>query len=160
MIGDSSKAGTRGKSELGSLHQVSRSEFIRLSLIAIGGLGLYLAGCAPSAGNKPGIEDKLAVVEEWLNAVNAGDATRFEEQHTESVTIYPDFSKISFSGRDQVWKHIGLPISGQLEKISTFGQDQAVCLQVTATETGLSLCYVFEFVDSFMKTYPLCFGEF
>lgn len=160
MIGNTSEAGTRGKGEPGNLHQVSRREFIRLSLISAAGLGIYLTGCTPSGGNNPGIEDKLAVSEEWLNAVNAGDATQFEELHTESVTIYPDFSKNPFSGRDQVWKYIGQPISGQLEKISAFGQDQAVCLQVTVTETGLSLCYVFEFVDSLIDKVYEYYGEY
>lgn len=154
------KTNLRGSTKPDYRLLISRREFIKLSMIASGGLGLWLAGCAPAGGNKSEIEERLAVVEEWVEAVNAGDAARFEELHTESVTTYPDFSKISFSGRDQVWKNIGHPISGQLEKISAFGQDQSVCLQVILTQTGLSLGYIFEFAGNLIDKVYEYVGEY
>jgi ketosteroid isomerase-like protein len=138
--------------------QFTRREFLKLSLISSGGLSLTLAGCAPGGGD--GFEDKLALVEDWYQAVIRGDSARFEQLHTESVTVIPDFTNAHFTGRQQVLKHICIPNAGQTEVITAFGNDQAACLLINDVQKGIGMCYLFSFDDNLIDRVYEYWGEY
>jgi hypothetical protein len=128
-------------------NRFSRREFIKLTVIASGGLGLWLAGCSPGDEQVTGNERQLAVVEEWIRALNAEDPEAFEGLHTESVLATIHYRRDLYSGRENVWEVYRTSTGNQIEKIITFSQDQLVCLLVNATKSNRSQCYVFDFVD-------------
>jgi len=142
-------------------HGLSRRNFIKMTLIASGGLGLWLAGCSP--GVKQGVENEepLAVVDEWIRALNAEDVPGFEKLHSESLLATSHNRREPLSGREQVWDVFSKSTGSQLEKISAFSQDQSVCLLVNATKFNESLCYVFNLVDSVIaRVYEYSSGSY
>jgi hypothetical protein len=140
---------------------LSRRDFIKLTLIASGGLGLWLAGCSP--GVKQGVENEgsLAVVDRWIQALNAEDVPGFEKLHSESVLATTYNRGDPLSGREQVWDVFSKSTGSQLEKIAAFSQDQSVCLLVNATKFNESLCYVFNLVDGVIaRVYEYSSGRY
>jgi hypothetical protein len=140
---------------------ISRRDFLRLTLIASGGMGLWLAGCSPGAKQAVENEGPLVVVDEWIRALNAGDGPGFEKLHSESVLATTSDQSGSFSGWEQVWDVFSKSTDGQLEKIVAFSQDQSVCLLVNATRSNRSLCYVFNLVDGVIaRVYEYTSGSY
>ena len=139
----------------------SRRDFIKLTLIASGGLGLWLAGCSSEV--KQGVENEglMAAVDEWIRALNAGDVTGFEKTHSESVLATAHNRRDPISGREYVWDVFSKSTGSQLEKIAAFSQDQSVCLLVNSTKLNESLCLVFNLVDGVIaKVYEYSSGSY
>jgi hypothetical protein len=140
---------------------LARREFIKLTLIASGGLGLWLAGCSPGAKQSAENEGPLAVVDEWVRALNAGDVPRFGKLHSESVLATTHSKNDPFSGRERVWDVFSASTGNQLETIASFRQDESVCLLVNATNFNQSLCYVFNLVDGVIaRVYEYSSGSY
>lgn len=140
---------------------LSRREFLKIALVASGGLGLWLSGCSPGTEQSVESEGPLAVVDEWIRTLNAEDVAGFEKLHTESVFATNHYREDPVSGREQVWDVFSKSTGSQLEKITAFGQDQSVCLLVNATKFNRSLCYVFNFVDGVIdKVYEYSSGQY
>jgi hypothetical protein len=140
---------------------LSRRDFIKLTLIASGGLGIWLASCSP--GVKQGVENEgtLAVGDRWFQALNAEDVPGFERLHSESVLATTHNRRDPFSGREQVWEVFSKSTGSQLEKIAAFSQDQSVCLLANATKINVSLCYVFNLVDGVIaRVYEYSSGRY
>jgi hypothetical protein len=140
--------------------QFTRREFLKMSLVASGGAGLYLAGCEHGERIDGELERRLAIVEDWFHATNSGDYARFEQLHTEKVFVYPDFSRVHFTGREQVLNHVCISDSSQVEKIAVFGEDQSVCLLANDNQKDIGMCYIFEFSDNLIKKIYEYWGEY
>ena len=128
-------------------HGLSRREFIELTALALGGLGLLLSGCTLVAEQGVANGSHLAVVDEWIRAVNAEDVAGFEKLHTESFFCTNHSSIRPFSGQELICDLLQMSTGNQIEKLVAFGQDQSVCLLVNATRLNRSQCYVFNLVD-------------
>jgi ketosteroid isomerase-like protein len=126
-------------------HGLSRRGFLTVALAALAGLSLTLVGCSPDDSSIQGVDGNMAVVDDWIKAINAEDAAQFEKLHTETTAFHPYIQSSSpSSGRQNVWdafSHSYAP----LQKIYMLGQDDFVCLQVTAAEPKRSFLYVFRF---------------
>lgn len=129
------------------VRRLSRREFVKVTAIASAGLGLWLSGCAPGKEQSADSQDRLAVVDEWITALNAEDVRGFEKLHSESVFATTHAQRDPYAGREKVWDLYQASTRNQVEKIVAFGQDQSVCLLVNAAKINRSLCYVFNFLD-------------
>jgi hypothetical protein len=119
--------------------------FIKIVLITSMTFIVVLSGC--SAERNPGAEDVeyTQVLEQWITALNDEDITQFEQLHTETVTYSSHIHRSPHSGRENLWESIHGSNSSQLEKLSAFGQDETICLQVSETDSKKSFLYIFEF---------------
>jgi hypothetical protein len=142
-------------------HGLSRREFLKIALVASGGLGLWLSGCSPGTEQTVEKEEPLAVVDEWIRMLNAKDVAGFEKLHTESVFATNHYRTDPSSGREQIWDVFSKSTGSQLERITAFGLDQSVCLLVNATKFNRSLCYVFNFVNGVIdRVYEYLSGRY
>jgi hypothetical protein len=112
-----------------------------LSVISV----LALSGCSSKQDPGSGSDDHASIVKHWVEALNGGDTDRFERLHAETVAHSSHTQLDPVIGRQRIWDSIRSSTPGPLETISLFGQDETMCLQVSATETKSSLLYVFEF---------------
>jgi ketosteroid isomerase-like protein len=110
----------------------------------VASLGVAMAGCSAEDGSEIQAQS-LAIVEQWITAVNADNAVQFEKFHTESVAFYSHLSAQPSLGRSKVWESFRHANSRTLEKTHMFGQQQKVALQVTAEDGKRSFLYVFYF---------------
>jgi hypothetical protein len=140
---------------------LGRRDFIKLTLIASGGLSLWIAGCSPGVEQSVENEGPLAVGDRWIRALNAEDVPGFEKLLSESVLATTHNRGDPFSGREQIWDVFSKSTGSQLEKITAFSQDQSVCLLVNATKFNGSLCYVFNLVDGVIaRVYEYSSGRY
>lgn len=141
--------------------KLSRREFIKLAAIASGGLGLWLSGCTPGVDQDVENKGPLGVVDEWIRALNAEDAVRFERLHAETVFATSNYYTDPYSGRESVWEIYRASTGSQIEKITAFSQGQSACLLVNATKFSRSLCYVFSFVGGLIdRVYEYSSGRY
>jgi hypothetical protein len=128
-------------------HGLSRREFIKLTALVSGSLGLWLLGCTP--GEEPGVVSltPLEVVDEWIRALNGEDAAVFEKLHSAAVFWTNNAFPEPFSGREQIWDLHRYTTGSHIEKVVAFSQDQSVCLLVNATRLNRSHCFVFNVRD-------------
>ncbi len=66
---------------------LSRWKFIKLTLITGAALCLTLVGCSPDDGSVEDVGSSLAVIDQWIKAVNSEDVTQFEQLHSETVVF-------------------------------------------------------------------------
>ena len=126
-------------------HRMSRRGFLTLTLVAFVGLSLMLAGCSPDDGAVEGVESHMAVVDAWIEAVNAEDLVQFEKLHTETAQFHSHLQQSPSSGRENIWDAFSQSNASPMQEIYVLGQGDFVCLQVTATDSNSSFLYVFRF---------------
>lgn len=136
---------------------LTRRDFIKLSVLVSGGLGLWISGCSPEPNN----DSSLAAVDEWVSTLNNEDVSGFEKLLSETVLMARNNRRDTSSGRDNAWQLFSVSTGNQLEKIITFGQGESVCLIANATKFDRSLCYVFNFAGGLIdKVYEYSSGRF
>jgi ketosteroid isomerase-like protein len=122
-----------------------RLKILRVLLIVSSASILLLSGCSAKQDPRSNDVDFVSVIEQWIEALNAGDSDQFELLHTDTVTYSSHIQKSSLSGRQNIWDSLRRLNRGAIERVSLFGQDGTMCLQVSATESKESFLYVFEF---------------
>jgi hypothetical protein len=128
-------------------HTLSRREFIKVAFLVTGGMGLSLVGCTPVGGQSTQVDGPLAIIDDWILALNGEDRSRFEKLHLDSV-IGTTFSKDeTYEGFQAVWDIYLKSNGGQIEKLVSFGREGSYCLVANATKFDRSLCYVFTIRD-------------
>lgn len=144
-----------------NFHRLTRREFVRLALVASGGLGLTLAGCSPQDERGRRDEGQPAVVDAWVAALNNEDMDSFTKLLSESVVATTHFEEDHVLGREQVWELYQASTGNQIEKIVHFGQDPSICLLTNATKFNRSLCYVFNIENGLInKIYEYTSGSY
>jgi ketosteroid isomerase-like protein len=118
---------------------------IKLSLIVAASLCLALVGCSPDNSSVKDVGSHLAIVDQWIEAVNSEDVAQFEQLHTETVVFNSYLQQNPYKGREDIWESFRRSYSGSIEKTYMFGQEESICLQVTAAIPKLSFLYVFDF---------------
>lgn len=136
-------------------HRLSRGGFLTVALVALVGLSLTLVSCSPDEGPVESVGGNTAVVDEWIKAVNDEDETQFEKLHTEDVVFHshqgsPALRPVPKHGRRNIWDALSRSYARPMQKIYMLGQEDLVCLQVTAADPSrsqqfLSFLYVFRF---------------
>lgn len=123
------------------VNNISRREFLKMSLAVSGALGLSLSGCSIASEDDP----LLVVVDEWISALNTGEVDRFTRLHTENAFATIHNRRDTVSGREYLYEIYRSSTQNEIDKIIAFRQEQSVCLIVNATKLEQSLCYVFNF---------------
>jgi ketosteroid isomerase-like protein len=143
-------------------HRLSRRVFPIVALVASVGLSLTLVGCSSKGEPVAGADGKLAVVDDWIKAVNGEDVSQFEKLYTETAVFHSHQQQGPTSGRQNIWDAFSRSNARPMEKVYMLGQDDFVCLQVTATDSKSSFLYVFRFegdsiaqVDEYSAVYDL-----
>jgi hypothetical protein len=120
-------------------------KFFMILLIVSTTFSFLLFGCSTKQDPGVGAVDYASILDHWVAALNSGDISQFEQLHTEMVTYSSHIQESPFNGRQNIWESIRRSSPSSLEKISLFGQDEIMCLQVSATESEKSFLYVFDF---------------
>ena len=80
-----------------------------------------LSGCTLVAEQGVANGSHLAVVDEWIRAVNAEDVAGFKKLHTKSVFWTNHSSIRPFTGRELIWDLLQMSTGNQIEKLVAFG---------------------------------------
>ncbi len=123
--------------------QLSRRDFLLFGALSSGCLGLTLSGCA---GANP-IANRLTVIQDWLDAANALEPTKFLSLHTDGVAYYSYQFRNPRLGQEELWSAFQASAASHLEDSVAFGTQQMVCIQTTSLDETRSHCYVLVFKD-------------
>lgn len=131
-----------------AINSLSRRGFLFMSLLSSSGLGLALSGCSLASLNPDDLNGRAAIINDWLDAANKMEISKFQSLHTESVTYYPFQVRNPKKGIEDLWSAFQSSASGHLEDAFIFGNEDTVCVQTKSRESARSHCYVLGFQDN------------
>lgn len=114
-----------------------------MTLVVSGGLCLTLLGCSPVAGPVEGDHGNMSIIDEWIKAISAEDVTQFEKLRTETAVFNSHVQRSPASGRQHIWDAFSHSDAHPMQKMYKLGQEDFVCLQLTAADSNRSFLHVF-----------------